>query len=269
MPNPNPALLGSTMPFSMRHARGVFGGTDPKKIAMLVKSLIADYGHVEEECIGTLDTVKWTTAVSAGGGPTAFAYSAVRGGVFQGRTGTTDNDACAITAAQTFLDPADNPFFIISFSVGAVTGLQLEIGMSDPKTDEALPGVTDVDTPTVGNGVTDIVCVHLDTDQTLTTMELVGDGTTGSAALSSGPTLTAAAYTPSVADTYITVVIGVRPNLGYASIFDGTGYRGTFSVANGPDSGVLIRPYALFRTRNTTSKTVNIRWMLYGWERNG
>ena len=269
MPNPSPMLLGTTLPFSLRHVRSLFGGSDPKKIAMFIKLLTADYGYVEEECCFALDTAKWTTAVTAGGGPTAFAYSAVRGGVFQGRTGTTDNDVTAITAAQTFLDPADNPFFIISFSVTAVTGFSFECGMSDPKTDEALPGVTDVDTPTTGNGVTDIVCVHMDTDQTLTTAELVGDGTTGAAALSSGPTLTAAAYTPSVADTYVTLVIGARPNLGYAMIFNGEQQIGSFSVANGPDSGVLIRPYALFRTRNTTTKTVNIRYMFYGWERLG
>ena len=196
MPLPNPMLLDRTMPFSLRHVRSVFGGTDPRKIALFVKLLLADYGHVEEECCFALDTIKWTVAGTAGGGPTNFAYNAVRGGVFQGATGTTDNDAMAIHAANTFLDPADNPFFIISFSVTAVTGLSFEVGMSDPKTDEALPGVTDIDTPSVGNGVTDIACVHMDTDQTLTTAELVGDGTTGAAVLSSASSLTTAAWTP-------------------------------------------------------------------------
>lgn len=268
MPNPNPMFLGTTRPFSRQLARSTFAGTDPRKIALLVEALIFDYGVVREECCFALDTAKWTTAVSAGGGPTAFAYSAVRGGTFQGATGTTDNDATAIHAAQTFLDPADNPWFLIKFNVGAVTGVQIEVGLSDPKADEALPGVTDVDTPTVGNGATDIACLHMDTDQTLTTVELVGDGTTGAAALSSAPSLTTRAYTPT-ASTYQTWLVGCRPNLSYALIFNGDGQVGSFATANGPDSGVLVRPYALFRTRNTASKTVNIDYMFYGWERNG
>lgn len=257
------------MPFSRRHMRATQGGTDPLKIALNIKNLIADYGFIEEECCFALDTNKWTTAVTAGGGPTAFAYNAVRGGVFQGRTGTTDNDATAIHCPNTFLDPADMPFFIISYSISALTGVQIEVGMSDPKSDEALPGVTDVDTPAIGNGATDIACVHMDTDQTLTTVEVVGDGTTGSAVKSEGGALETAAFTPTAADTYQTWVIGVRPNLMYALLFDGEKQIGAFSAQNGPDSGVLIRPYALFRTRNTTSKTVNIRYMAYGFERNG
>ena len=43
-------------------------------------------------------------------------------------------------------------------------------------------GVVTTGRLTVGNGVTDIACLHMDTDQDLTTLELVGDGTTGSAA---------------------------------------------------------------------------------------
>lgn len=266
MPNPNPMLLEK--PFSMAHARRMFAGTDPVKIALLAPLLKHDYGWFEDEFIQALDTTRWTTAVSAGGGPTAFAYSAVRGGVIQGQTGTTDNDATAIYLTQTFLDPDDNPWMLIQWRSNAVAGFSFEIGFSDPKTDEALPGVTDVDTPTVGNGVTDIVCIHMDTDQTLTTAELVGDGTTGSAALSSGPTLTSKAYTPT-ADAWQTFLIGARDNLGYAAIWDGSGFVGRFSVANGPDGGVLVRPYALFRTRNTTNKTIDIRKVCVGWEQNG
>ncbi len=263
--NPNPMLLAK--PFSLVHARSMFGGTDPKKLAMMIKNMPFDYGYVETHFTGALVAADWTTAVTAGGGPTAFAYSAVRGGVVQGATGGTDNDATAIYRTQTFLDPADNPFQIIRWKSNIVTGFSFEIGFSDPKSDEALPGITDVDTPTVGNGVTDIVAVHMDTDNALTTGELVGDGTTGAAAKSSALSLTSKAYTPTA--TWQTFIIGVRANMGYASIWDGSGYVGTFSVANGPDSGVLVRPYALFRTRNTSTKTIDIGYWGVGWERNG
>ena len=263
MPNPSPMYL-SQMAFSREHGRSMFGGTDPKKLAMLIPNLISDYGWIVTEFDKTIQSAEWTTAVSAGGGPTAFAYSAVRGGTGQGATGTTDNDVTAIYRAQTFLDPADNPFLIVRWKANAVTGFSFEIGFSDPKADEALPGVTDVDTPAVGNGVTDILCVHMDTDQTLTTGALVGDGTTGAAVKTDIST-----YTPTAA-TYQTLVLGVRPNLGFVACWDGEGLVGNrrYSVSNGPDSGVLVRPYALFRTRNTTTKTIDIDFIGFGWERN-
>ncbi|KKL58481.1 hypothetical protein LCGC14_2224910, partial [marine sediment metagenome] len=77
----------------------------------------------------------------------------------------------------------------------------------------------------------------------------------------------AAAYTPS-AGTFQTFLIGVRDNLGYCSIWNGDAFVGRFSVSNGPDGGVLVRPYALFRTRNTTNKIVNIRKAFWGCENN-
>lgn len=261
MPEPNAMYLQK--PFSRAHGRSMFGGSDPKKLVMLIKNMVFDYEYVESGFNGALVAADWTTAVTAGGGPTAFAYSAVRGGVVQGLTGTTDNDATAIYRTQTFLDPADNPFMIIRWRSNVVTGLSFEMGFSDPKTDEALPGVTDVDTPAVGNGVTDILSVHMDTDQTLTTAALVGDGTTGAPAKTDIGT-----FTPTAA-TWQTYIIGVRANLGYCAIWDGLGSQGNiiYSVSNGPDSGVLVRPYALFRTRNTTSKTIDIDYIGFGWER--
>ena len=270
MPDPNMMYL-EQMPLSLQHVRGVLGGSDPKKIALLIPLLKGDYGWLETEFGSAIVAADWTTAVTAGGGPTAFAYSAVRGGTAQGLTGTTDNDVTAIYRTQTFLDPADNPFLLIRWKANAVTGFGFEVGFSDPKTDEALPGVTDVDTPTVGNGVTDIVCVHMDTDQTLTTAALVGDGTTG-AAVKTDITTTpggSTGYTPT-AGTYQTMLIGVRANAGFCAIWDGVAKVGNirYAVTNGPDSGVLVRPYAQFRTRNTTSKTIDIDFIAFGWERN-
>jgi len=268
MPHPNPMFIDK--PFSRAHARQMFAGTDPRKIALLAPALVFDYGWKSEEFTGTLSTNDWTTAVSGGGGPTAFAYSAQRGGTIQGATGTTDNDVTAIHCAQTYLDPEDNPFFLIQWKANAVTTFSFEIGLSDPKTSEALPGCTDVDTPTIGNGVTDILAVHMDTDQTLTTAALIGDGTTGSAVATtiyrqpSGTT----GYTPTAA-AWQTFAFGLRPNLGYVSIWDGDAFVGRFSVGNAPDANVLVRPYALFRTRHTQTRTIDIRTMAWAWEKNG
>ena len=268
MPNPNPMFLEK--PFSLAHARRMFAGSDPVKLALLAPLLIHDYSFNGDEFQQALDTGLWTTAVSAGGGPTAFAYNAARTGRLEGATGTTDDDVTAIHLAETFLDPDDNPFFLIQWQVTAVTGFSFEIGLSDPKTSENLPGITDVDDPTIGNGVTDILAVHMDTDQTRTAASLVGDGTTGSAVatdLTLGGPGGSTDYTPTTS-TWQTFVFGVRDNLGYVAIWDGDSFVGRFSTSNGPDGGVLVRPYALFRTRNTTNKIVNIRKAFWGCENN-
>jgi len=82
--------------FSLAHARSMFAGSDPVKLALLSDLLDFDYSGFKDEFVQALDTNRWTAAVTAGNGPTAFAYSAVRGGVIQGQTGATDNDATAI-----------------------------------------------------------------------------------------------------------------------------------------------------------------------------
>ena len=55
------------------------------------------------------------------------------------------------------------------------------------------------------------------------------------------------------------MIVGVQPNLTNVWIWDSLAPMGIMqAVAQGPDSGVLVRPYAMFATRNTTSKTVDL-----------
>lgn len=264
--NPNPMYLEK--PWSLAHHRSMSDGTDPVKIALLIPAIIHDYGYLSDEFSSPYASGgKWTNAVTSGGGPTPFATGALRGGSIQGSTGATDNDAIAIYHTGVIFDPDDNPFFFIQWKANVITDFSFEIGLSDAKADEALPGITDVDTPTVGNGVTDIACVHMDTDQTLKTADLVAGAAAGAGTASTGPSLATAAYTPT-GGAWQTFGIGVRDNLAYASIWDGDGFVGRFSVGNGPDGGTLVRPYALFRTRSTTPKTIDIRKMALAWEQN-
>jgi len=266
MSNPNPMFLEK--PLSLAHARSLFAASDPKKLALLAPLLPHDYGVVKDEFI-ELNAAYWTVPVTAGGGPTAFVLDAtVRGSSLVGDTGATDDDVIAIHAKNASLNSADNPWFFLQWKVDIVTSFSFEIGLSDPKTSEVLPAVTDIDTPAVGNGVTDVVCIHMDTDQTLTTAELIGDGTTGAVTASTGPSLATAAYTPTAA-AWQTMLIGVRENLGYCSIWDGDAFIGHFSVGNGPDADILLAPYAMFRTRDTNADTVTLRKFEYGWEQNG
>lgn len=257
MSAPNPAF--TQKPFSLAHMRGVFAGTDPKKLAAMVSLMPWDYFYRAYEFAEPTIHSDWTTAVTAGGAPTAFAYNAQRNGAIRGATGGTDDGATAIHYHAALFNPSDNPFFWLRWvSPAAVTGFSFEIGFSDAKTDEALPGVTDVDGPTTGNGVTDIGCVHMDTDQDLTTAALVADGTTGAASSLTLTNRAGTAWTPT-ASAIIDVIVHVRPNLTYCWLWDSLGPVGIMqSVAQGPDADVLVRPYALFRTRNTTTKTIDI-----------
>lgn len=246
-------------PFSLQHFRSVFANSDPVKLAAMTALMPWDYFHRTYEFQEATINADWTTAVTAGGAPTAFAFNAQRNGALRGATGGTDDGVTAIHYHAAIFNPSDNPFFWLRFvAPAAVTGFSFEIGFSDPKTDEALPGVTDVDTPATGNGVTDIGCVHMDTDQDLATVALVADGTTGAAAKTTLVNRAGTAWTPT-ASGIIDVLVGVRPNLTYCWIWDSLGPMGIQqSVAQGPDADVLVRPYALFRTRNTTSKTIDL-----------
>lgn len=257
MPNPNP--IYTQKPFSLAHFRRVFAVSDPVKLAAMTGLMPWDYFHKVWDFHEATLTADWTTDVTAGGAPTAFAYNAQRNAALRGATGTTDDGVTALKYHSVAFDPADNPFFWLRWvAPAAVTGFSFEIGFSDAKTDEALPACTDIDTPTVANGVTDMGGVHMDTDQTLTTAAVVADGTTGAALATTLVNRAGTAWTPT-ASGIIDVIVGVRPNLTYCWIWDSLAPMGIMqSVAQGPDTAVLVRPYALFRTRNTTSKQIDL-----------
>lgn len=272
MAKPNPTYLKK--PFSLDSFDGLFGhGDRPRKLAQMVDLMKFDYFlHFFDFQEDTINT-QWTTAVTAGGGPTAFAANAQRGGAIRGATGTTDNDVTAIHYDHSIWDAADNPFMIIRWKAPAnVADFSFEIGFSDAKTNENEPGVSDVDTPAVSNGVTELVAVHMDTDQTLTTAALVGVGTNSTIAKTNINTTNAGStgWTPT-ASKWIEMIIGVRQYEGYATIWDNgipVANATTWRVAAGPESGVLFRPYALFRTRSTTTKQIDIDFIGVGGERN-
>ena len=257
MPNlPNPVMVQK--PFSLSHMRGAFAGTDPRKLAAMTALMPWDYFHRTYEFHEATLTADWVANVTGGGGPTAFAYNAQRNAGLRGATGTTDDGVTELTYHSAIFNASDNPGMWVRFvAPAAVTGFSFEIGFADPKT-AALPAVTDVDTPATGNSATDVAVVHMDTDQTLTTTALVADGTTGAALATTLVNRAGTAYTPT-ASKIIDVIVGFRPNLSFCQIWDNLGPMGIMqSVAQGPDADVLVMPYMLFRTRNTTSKTINI-----------
>lgn len=255
-------------PFSLEGMGNLFGGADPRRLAQMVELMRYDYSVQHFDFQEDTINAQWTTAVTAGGAPTAFAASAARGGQISGATGTSDNGVTAIHYDHSIWDAADNPLMIIRFKAPAnVNDLALEIGFSDAKTSEAVFGVEDVDTPAIASGTTELVAIHRDTDQnTATACTLVGVGTNSNV---TAATITGNGtnYSPTNS-AWITAMVGVRNYEGFCSIWDsGTLY--TARVAAGPETGTLVRPYAQFMVRAASaSKTIAIDYITIICERN-
>lgn len=256
-------------PLSLAHMRSVFAMTDPRKLAAFAASMPWDYHFERHTFTQALIAAEWSTDVTGAGSPVAFAYNAQRGGALRGSTGATSANVTALFKAQTYFDAADNPVMIIRFKYPAAsTALALEVGFTDPKSDEKLVSVSDIDTPAIGNGVTDGVLFVVDTEQTLDT-GLVGVGTSTAVAVtpvySSGSTI----YVPT-ASQWIELVIGVRAGLGYASIWDAGTPIGNrqWGVASGPDAGVLMRPSLIVKSLAGADKQIDIDHIILISERN-
>ena len=252
MPN---TMLQVQRPFSLQHYAKLHN-LDPRWVLLNAPNLFSSFYYHRDEFDGTLDAVYWSTDVTAGGAPTAFAYNAQRNGGARGATGATDNGVTAIYAPNVQWDPADNPTWFLRWRApAAVDGFAFEILWSDAKTDEKLvcfSATSAAGVPTVTNGITDFGGLSMNTDHTLTTTAIVGDGTTGSVA--GGLVST---WTPT-ASGIIDMIIGVGANKTSVQIWDSNTFIGEFSVANGPDSAVLVRPSAIFKVLDTTTKSIDL-----------
>lgn len=255
MPN---TMLNVDKPFSLLHYAKV-NNLDPRRVLLNAPALFSDFYYERYEFEGTLDSVKWSTAVTAGGAPTAFAYNAQRNHAARGACGTSDNGVTAIHEPNVAFDSADNPVWFLRWRAPAdVSAFAFEIGWSDAKTDEKLVSVsalTDVDAavPTIANGITDFALIVMNTDLTLTTAAFIGDGTTGSVV---GKRISPV-WTPT-ASGIIDMIIGISANKSQCQIWDSGQFIGSFAVTNGPDSGTLVRRSALFKTLDTTERTIDI-----------
>lgn len=260
----NPTLMRVRSPLSLAHIRQLFpsGGND--KVASFIPIMPMDYYYRRHDFDTAIQTAHWSVD-NTGTSPTDFAFNAQRGGALRGATGTTTNNLIAVyhAVAPTF-DAADKPWMIVRYKApAAVTSFVYEIGFTDAKTDESLVSVTDIDTPTfTANGVTDGIVVAMDTAQTLTTSALVAAGSTGADAKTDIGT-----YTPT-ASKWQEILVGFEANRGFCQIIDDGVFVGEFTVAQGPDAAVLVRPSLIFKTLNSTSKVIDIDLIVLGSERN-
>ena len=249
MPN---TMLNVQRPFSKLHHSKV-NNLDPRRLLLSAPSLFSDFYYYMAEFDRTLLAAEWVTAAASG---TAFAYNAQRNGAFRGATGAADNATVEIHQANVAIDSADNPVAFLRWRAPAdPTGMGFEIGWSDAKTDEALvcvSALTAAAVPTVGNGITDYGLLVMNTDLTLTTTAIIGDGTTGTVLGALVGT-----WTPT-ASGIIDMIIGVSANLTKVQIWDSGAFIGEFNVLNGPDSGTLVRFSALWKSLDAATKQVDL-----------
>jgi len=248
-------MLNVQRPFSLLHYAKV-NNLDPRRILLNAPNLFSNFYYRLHEFDGTLVAADWSTDVTTGGAPTAFAYNAQRNGALRGATGTSDNGVTAIYQPNVAMNSADHPVVFFRFRAPAdVAGFGYEIGWSDAKSDEKLVCVSALSAagaPTITNGITDFGMLVRNTDLTLTTTAIIGDGTTGT--VLGGLVGT---WVPT-ASGIIDMIIGVSPNLTKVQVWDSGAFIGEFNVLNGPDSGTLVRFSALFKTLDTTERTIDI-----------
>ena len=201
-----------------------------------------------------LNLDKWT--ISNDSGATAWiplVAGSSKGTLLRGITGSTDNEYLSIYSSPLFLGDKDCGMEI-GFYCSAVTDLTFEMGFTDVMTSKVLPVISDIDTLANSNGAGDYAIVHMDTDQTLTTMAFASEGSGSIAAVQKTEISTLAP----TADTLMTVRIQLMGNDAVCIVNDSQDY--TVSLVPAIEGGTQLFAYALFGTRSTASKTIDIDW---------
>lgn len=175
----------------------------------------------------------WTLSADA----TATPFAPVASGFgITGSTGTTDNGGLSMFGKPVL--KGDKVAGIhVHFEVDEVDDLQMEFGLVSAVTDKTLPVVTDVDTPAVGNGATYAAVVHMDTDQTLQTMAIVGDNNVAVTKTNMGILAPTAA-------TLHCVRLALKGD-DIVSVFDGK-RANRYVLDNGVDGAQFLAPWIFF-----------------------
>ena len=128
-----------------------------------------------------LDTTKWVIAKIASNGTNFIPNSTqIPNGILTGVTGAVAGDHVNIRSGTSWAGDY-NCGMEIRWKVDNNVAMQWETGFNDPMTSytsTATSAINDIDTPTITNGTTDVALIGMDTQQTLTTMAFITDGST-------------------------------------------------------------------------------------------
>lgn len=196
----------------------------------------------------------WTSTADATATDFAAPATQLLGGVISGVTGTTDDGGVSLHGPKIY--KGDNRAYMhVRFKVSAASTLNLEMGFIDafPTADATLPVISDVDTPAVQSGAVDLAVMHMDTDQTLKTLQFVTQGSTSgmTAAKQAIGTLVP------VAATYMDFKMMIDGN-DVAMIVDNKRIFRKTKVF-GIEGGTLVMPWIYVRCRaGAASRTLDI-----------
>lgn len=199
------------------------------------------------------DAEEWTKAVDTSA---TVAVLAGAGGRLRLRTANAqDNDAAAFYATNATWYGDNCCAMEVRFQANVAGASQIEIGFADPLTDYTLPACDNVDTPSTGNGATDVAVFHIDSDATLKTPQFVTDGGSGGY----NTTKTELSATEGLtANNWYRVVVGLAGDASFCFFYDdetrpggallGSAVHGA-TAASSIEGGTALAPYVFFRTR--------------------
>jgi hypothetical protein len=238
-------------------------GFNSELVGFLLPFAVQDYLYIEDDFTSdTLASALWSTVETNGG--TAFAAGALENGTIRGITDAGAGDTLSIKYDRTIFDAARNPGCEIRWKTNAVpsTAGGMEFYFADPPTAEDATIIDDIDTPSVTNGVTDVVGIGRQKGATLTTATLFSVGTTDTTcAKDDFPTT----LIPTV-DVYTRMLIQVATRRGWGVIDNQWDYDAISRLGTGPDTGVLMRPSFLV-VGDTAATTVDIDYIRIWAER--
>lgn len=210
----------------------------------------------------TLDGNKWDVGSEMGPADLAIPDPNTAGGVITSALGTTADQSTHILS-EAVLSGDKNAGIEFRLKVSTVAEVQIECGLVDALTSADTVVVTNVDTPTVGNGADDVAVFHKDPDATSTTLNLVaGHQSTGDTKSDSSLSMSN--------DTYVTLRIQLNGDDVFGWIFDENGVSRTtnpLSLLSGIEGGTALLPWLLFETTDTTAKTATVDYIAYWADR--
>lgn len=234
-------------------------GYNSELVGFLLPFARQDFIYIEDDFAGALNADLWTLGTDAGS--TAFVAGTKENGVITGVTENSSGDYILIKHAMVMWNATRNPGCEIREKRDVVITQKWEFGFSDPLTDDTLPAVNDIDTPSITNGSTDVALFSQATDQTLTTLAAVADGTTGATAKTNLDT----SFIP-VAATYNRMLVQLLGANQSMFVWDNKFDQATV-VGQGPDADLLVRPHYILGTLASTAITVDIDYIRMWAER--
>ncbi len=202
----------------------------------------------------TINLDRWALTKDASG--TDYAIAAGAGGTIAGITHAASGSGVGINGINNWYGDL-NCGMEVRMKLSTIASGLFEVGFADTATDFKDPLVTDVDTPTLGNGGGDVAAIVRDLSQTLKTAALVTVGSTPYAAAKSD----LGTYAPA-ADTYFTARVQLIGNNVFGAIFDATGgLVVSTSMSNKIEGGTAVRPYVNVTATASTAITSTIDYI--------